>query len=165
MAIPVIPILKKVTVAVVSDKKGRKVVVGVILGVLFMVMMPIVAVLGIFSGGIDLGLDNINSLIQERQSVGETTLTKIEESMFELGYPELKVEEAQAIYMFVLFDKTEEENVAERLVGCFEFEQTDEELVNNLNAEFGTNLLPSEFTQVVQEIRDKYAEQEEETGG
>lgn len=165
MAVPVIPILKKVAVAVVSDKKGRKVVVGVILGVLFMVMMPIVAVLGIFSGGIDLGLDNINSLIQEQQSVGETTLTKIEESMFELGYSEQKVEEAQAIYMFVLFDKTEEENVAERLVDCFEFEQTDEELVNNVNAEFGTNLLPSEFTQAVQEIRDNYAEQEDETGG
>lgn len=163
MAVPVIPILKKIAVAVVSDKKGRKVVVGVILGVLFMVMMPIVAVLGIFSGGIDLGLDNINSLIQEQQAVGETTLTKIEETMVELGYSELKVEEAQTIFIFALFDNTEEENVAERLVGCFEFKQTDEELVNNVNDEFGTAINHTEFTEILKEIREKYSNQEENT--
>ena len=105
MAVPIIPILKKVAVAIVSDKKGRKVVIGIVLGIIFVIMMPIIAILGIFSGGIDLGLDDINSLVQQQQTVGESTLTAIEEEMLSEGYSQLKVEEAQAIYLLALFDK------------------------------------------------------------
>ncbi len=161
MAVPIIPILKKVAVAVVSDKKGRKVVIGIVLGIIFVIMMPIIAVLGIFSGGIDLGLDDVNSLIQEQQTMGASTLTAIEEQMLSEGYSQLKVEEAQAIYLLALFDKTDEENFTERLVGCFEADQTDTELISAVNAEFGTAINPSDFTVAVQEIRDKYAEQED----
>lgn len=164
MAAPaIIPILKKIAVAIVSDKKGRKVVIGIVLGVIFVIMMPIIAILGIFSGGIDLGLDDINSLVQQQQTVGESTLTAIEEQMLSEGYSQLKAEEAQAIYLLALFDKTDEENFTERLVGCFETEQTDTELITAVNAEFGTAINPSDFTVAVQEIRDKYAEQEENT--
>jgi len=53
----------------------------------------------------------------------------------------------------------------ERLVGCFEAEQTDEQLISAVNAEFGTTINPSDFTVAVQEIRDKYAEQEDTEGG
>lgn len=105
MAVPIIPILKKVAVAIVSDKKGRKVVIGIVLGIIFVIMMPIIAIMGIFSGGIDLGLDDINSLVQQQQTVGESTLTAIEESMLDEGYSQLKVEEAQAIYLLALLTK------------------------------------------------------------
>ena len=165
MAVPIIPILKKVAVAIVSDKKGRKVVIGIVLGIIFVIMMPIIAILGIFSGGIDLGLDDINSLVQQQQTVGESTLTAIEESMLDEGYSQLKVEEAQAIYLLALFDKTDEENFVDRLVGCFATEQTDTELISAVNAEFGTAINPSDFTVAVQEIRDKYAEQEDDESG
>ena len=77
MADPIIPILKKVAVAIVSDNKGRKVVIGIVLGIIFVSTMPIIAIMGIFSGGIDLGLDDINSLIEQQQAVGESTLTAI----------------------------------------------------------------------------------------
>ena len=165
MAVPIIPILKKVAVAIVSDKKGRKVVIGIVLGIIFVIMMPIIAIMGIFSGGIDLGLDDINSLVQQQQTVGESTLTAIEESMLDEGYSQLKVEEAQAIYLLALFDKTDEENFVDRLVGCFETEQTDTELISAVNAEFGTAITPLDFTIAVQEIRDKYAEQEDDESG
>jgi len=165
MAVPIIPILKKVAVAIVSDKKGRKVVIGIVLGIIFVIMMPIIAIMGIFSGGIDLGLDDINSLIEQQQTVGESTLTAIEESMLDEGYSQLKVEEAQAIYLLALFDKTDEENFVDRLVGCFATEQTDTDLISAVNAEFGTAINSSDFTVAVQEIRDKYAEQEDDESG
>ncbi len=165
MAVPIIPILKKVAVTLVTDKKARKVILGIVLGIIFVILMPIIAILGIFSGGIDLGLDDINSLVEQQQTVGESTLTAIEEQMLSEGYSELKVEEAQAVYLLALFDKTDEENFVERLVGCFETEQTDTELISAVNAEFGTAINPSDFTVAVQEIRDKYAEQEEQTDG
>ncbi len=51
----------------------------------------------------------------------------------------------------------------ERLVGCFDTEQTDTELITAVNDELGTAITPSDFTVAVQEIRDKYAEQEDNT--
>ena len=40
MAIPIIPILKKIGTAVLSSKKGRKVIGGIILGSLVLLMTP-----------------------------------------------------------------------------------------------------------------------------
>ena len=165
MAFPIIPILKKVAVTLVTDKKARKVILGIVLGIIFVILMPIIAILGIFSGGIDLGLDDINSLVEQQQTVGESTLTAIEEEMLSEGYSQLKVEEAQAIYLLALFDKTDEENFVERLVGCFEEEQTDAELIASVNAEFGTAITPSEFTEALKEVREKYLNQEENSSG
>ena len=73
--------------------------------------------------------------------------------------------DTQAIYLLALFDKTDEENFVDRLVGCFATEQTDTELISAVNAEFGTAINPSDFTVAVQEIRDKYAEQEDDESG
>lgn len=166
MAAPaIVPIIKKVASAVLSDKKGRKAVLMIIGIVLVIIILPIIALLGIFSGGIDLGLDDINSMVQEQQQVGEATLVAIEEAMLDEGYSQLRVEEAQAVYLLALFDKSDEENFVERLVGCFEEEQTDAELIASVNAEFGTAITPSEFTEALKEVREKYLNQEENSSG
>ena len=93
------------------------------------------------------------------------TLTAIEEQMLEAGYSELRVEEAQAVYLLALFDKGDEDQFVERLVGCFEEEQTDAELISAINAEFGTAINHTEFTEAVKEIREKYKNQEENPSG
>jgi len=166
MAAPaIIPILKKVASVVLSDKKGRKAVLMIVGIVLVIIILPIIALLGIFSGGIDLGLNDINALVQEQQQVGESTLTAIEEQMLEAGYSELRVEEAQAVYLLALFDKGDEDQFVERLVGCFEEEQTDAELSSAVNAEVGTAINHSEFTEALKEIREKYENQEENSSG
>ena len=54
MGVPVIPILKKVAIALVSDEKGRKWLGGVICGVTFIMLMPIITLMAIFSGGIEI---------------------------------------------------------------------------------------------------------------
>ena len=166
MAAPaIVPIIKKVASVVLSDKKGRKAVLMIIGIVLVIIILPIIALLGIFSGGIDLGLDDINSMVQEQQQVGEATLVAIEEAMLDEGYSQLRVEEAQAVYLLALFDKSDEENFVERLVGCFEEEQTDAELIASVNAEFGTAITPSEFTETLKEVRENYLNQEENPSG
>lgn len=166
MAAPaIIPILKKVASVVLSDKKGRKAVLMIVGIVLVIIILPIIALLGIFSGGIDLGLNDINALVQEQQQVGESTLVAIEEKMLEAGYSEQRVEEAQAVYLLALFDRSDDENFVDRLVGCFEAEQTDAELISAVNAEFGTAITPSEFTEALQEVREKYSNQEEDSSG
>ncbi len=166
MAAPVIPIIKKVAAkigsAVASDKRGRKVILWIVGIVLFLLLMPIIALLAIFNSGLDTSFKDVNDILKEQQIVAEATMTEIERQMLYEGYTELKIEEAQALYMLVLFDRGKEENFAQRYVACFDFEQTDEELIDNVNAEFGTTVKAQEYTNVVQEIRDKYANQENE---
>ena len=154
MAAPIIPILKKVAVAIVSDKKGRKWLLGVILGITFIILMPIIALLGIFSGGLDLNLDGIYDKINEQQAKMEIVAQDIEDEMLNAGYTQQEVQEAQTLYIFALHDEAEEDGFALRLVGCFEADQTDEELVQNVNTEFGKEITTEDFQNAVQEFRD-----------
>ena len=155
MAAPIIPILKKVAVALVSDKKGRKWLLGIILGVLFIVLMPIIAVLGIFSGGIDLNIDGLFDKVYEQQAKMEVVVAEIEETMLEDGFKQTQVEEAQTLYVFALHDEAEEDGFVERLIGCFTIaDQTDEELVSAVNTEFGKDIKTEDFQNAVAEFRD-----------
>ena len=154
MAVPIIPILKKVAVAIVSDKKGRKWLLGVILGITFIILMPIIALLGIFSGGLDLNLDGIYDKIHEQQAKMEIVAQDIEDEMLNAGYTQQDVQEAQTLYIFALHDEAEEDGFVLRLVGCFEADQTDEELVQNVNTEFGKEITTEDFQNAVQEFRD-----------
>lgn len=154
MAAPIIPILKKVAVAIVSDKKGRKWLLGVILGITFIILMPIIALLGIFSGGLDLNLDGIYDKINEQQAKMEIVAQDIEDEMLNAGYTQQEVQEAQTLYIFALHDEAEEDGFVLRLVGCFEADQTDEELVQNVNTEFGKEITTEDFQNAVQEFRD-----------
>ena len=154
MAAPIIPILKKVAVAIVSDKKGRKWLLGVILGITFIILMPIIALLGIFSGGLDLNLDGIYDKINEQQAKMEIVAQDIEDEMLNAGYTQQEVQEAQTLYIFALHDEAEEDGFVLRLVGCFETDQTDEELVQKVNTEFGKEITIEDFQNAVQEFRD-----------
>ena len=155
MAAPIIPILKKVAVALVSDKKGRKWLLGIILGVLFIVLMPIIAVLGIFSGGIDLNMDGLLDKVYEQQAKMEVVVAEIEETILEDGFTQTQVEEAQTLYVFALHDEAEEDGFVERLIGCFTIaDQTDEELVSAVNTEFGKDIKTEDFQNAVSEFRD-----------
>ena len=154
MAAPIIPILKKVAVAIVSDKKGRKWLLGVILGITFIILMPIIALLGIFSGGLDLNLDSIYDKINEQQAKMEIVAQDIEDEMLNAGYTQVEVQEAQTLYIFALHDEAEEDGFVLRLVGCFEADQTDEELVQKVNTEFGKEITTEDFQNAVQEFRD-----------
>ena len=154
MAAPIIPILKKVAVAIVSDKKGRKWLLGVILGITFIILMPIIALLGIFSGGLDLNLDGIYDKIHEQQAKMEIVAQDIEDEMLNAGYTQVEVQEAQTLYLFALHDEAEEDGFVLRLVGCFEADQTDEELVQKVNTEFGKEITTEDFQNAVQEFRD-----------
>ena len=63
MSATVAAALKKIAVAVLTNKKLRRVVLGIILGIIIIVMMPMVAILSIFSGDIDIDTDRLQDRI------------------------------------------------------------------------------------------------------
>ena len=164
MAVPVAAILKKVAVAVGSNKNVLKTVCGIVLGIVVIVCMPIIALLGIFSGDTEIVIDTgpIYDWVEEGQPEFESTFQKVEEKMSDAGFSEERIEEAQILYAYSLFRFSEEENFTSRFVGCFAEEQTDEELIAAVNAEFGTAILPEEFRDIVDEVKKQKEEGETE---
>ena len=85
MAVPVAAILKKVAVAVGSNKNVLKTVCGIVLGIVVIVCMPIIALLGIFSGDTEIVIDTgpIYDWVEEGQPEFESTFQEVEEKMGE----------------------------------------------------------------------------------
>ena len=83
-------------------------------------------------------LENSNSL-----------LTQLQNALKEAGFGFEEFRKAQALYWLALSSFSEEAGFVEKLVGCFAPGQTNEELVANVNAAFGTDIDPEEFSQIL----------------
>lgn len=153
MAAPVIPILKKIAITLVTDKKGRKWLVGIICGVLFLCLMPMIAVLGVYSSGMDLNTDGVFDALYAQQAQMEVVAQEIGVQMIDAGYTYEQIEKAHALYMFALQNEGKSSGFVKRLIGCFELEeQTDEELIHAVNTEFGKSIRTEEFQNTLQEF-------------
>lgn len=163
MSATVAAALKKIAVAVLTDKKLRRTVLGIILGVLIIIIMPVAAVISVFSGDTKIDTDRLQQLVIEEMSdeekaklqTVEDTMKAIETAMTEKGLPAERAKEAQVLYVLALSDYADQADFVSKLAGCFAEEQTDEQLITAVNAAFGTELKTEDFTKVMTSIRDK----------
>lgn len=155
MALPVATLLKKAALAVGSNKKVLKTVSGIVLGVVLMIVMPIVAVLGLFPNGMTIDMSPLEELYEQQITEGDVLAEELEEKMADAGFSQERTDEALALYVYSLFRFSGEENFTDRLVGCFSEDQTAEELISAVNAQFGTDILTEEFLEIMEEIRGK----------
>ena len=63
MSATVAAALKKIAVALLTDKKALKTIGGIVLGVLIIIIMPIVAVVSLFNGGIEIDTDRLQTMV------------------------------------------------------------------------------------------------------
>ena len=81
--------LKKIAVALLTDKKVIKTMGGIIIGIIIIVVMPIVAVVSFFNGSMDIDTDKLNQSIQENISAEQMenlqlindTMTEVEKTV------------------------------------------------------------------------------------
>ena len=102
-----------------TDKKALKVVGGIMIGIIIIIIMPIVAILGIFTGSIDINTDRLHEMISEQQSVSMERWTEVENAMTNAGYDASRIQEAQALFIYVLYVYSEAADFTDKLVGCF----------------------------------------------
>ena len=160
MSATVAAALKKAAVYIPTDKKALKTVLGIVLGVIIIIIMPILAVLGIFNGNIEIDTDRLQQMVVENLSAEEQaklqfvedTMYGIETAMKDAGMNG-KTKEAQVIYILALSDKAHESYFISKLVGCFSADQTDEQLISSINSAFGTQLTVDDFSNVMKNIR------------
>ena len=77
--------LKKITVALLTDKKVIKTIGGIVIGIIIIVVMPIFAVVSVFNGSMDIDTDKLNQSIQENISAEQMkNLKLINDTMTEI---------------------------------------------------------------------------------
>lgn len=160
MSVTVGAALKKIAVALLTNPKVIKTIGGIVLGIIIIIIMPIVAVVSIFNGGIDLDTDRLQQMVvenlsaeeQEKLQLVEDTMLSIESEMKAAGFSG-RVKEAQVLYALVLSEHASESDFVSKLVGCFTADQTDEQLIEAVNNTFGTELTADDFGKVMNNIR------------
>lgn len=161
MSATVVAALKKIAVAILTDKKLRKAVLGIVLGIIIIVIMPVVAVIALFNGDINIDTDRLQQIVVEEMSdeekaklqAVEDTMKAIETAMTEKGFTAERTKEAQVLYTLALYDHSKSDGFVERLVGCFAEDQTDEQLISAVNAAFGTELKAEDYSKIMNSIR------------
>ena len=162
MSATVAAALKKLSAVVLSDKNNIKTAVGIIIGIIVIIVMPIAAVLSIFSGDMNIDTDRLQQMITESLTSEEEdnlkfiedTMLTLDEKMTDAGFFD-RVKEAQVLYVLALSDYSREDGFTDKLVGCFAADQTDEQLISAVNETFGTDINSKNFTKVMNDIRAK----------
>lgn len=149
--------LKKIAASLLSDPHILKKVLMVVLVLIVAFFTPIMLIYGIFSGGVKLDTEKLNTMISEALTEEETKLLRqmrntmdvIEGKMTEEGYNPYAIREAQVLYALALYPKETEGNFVNRLTACFQQEQTADQLIAAVNAEFGTSIATEDFTKLM----------------
>lgn len=163
MSATVAAALKRIAVAVFTDKKSRKTVIGMILGIIVVIAMPIAVFISALNVSADMDSEDLNRFVSEKltneekaelQTV-EDTMKAIETAMTEKGFTAEKTKEAQALYMFFLYEQSGDEGFAEKLSACFAEDQTDEQLIAAVNVAFDTELKAEDYGKALTLIKSR----------
>ena len=165
MSATVAAALKKIAVSLLTNPKVLKTIGGIVLGIIIIIVMPIVAVVSIFNGDINIDTDRLQQMVVQNLSAEEQaklqfvedTMYAIEDKMIAAGF-EGKVKEAQVLYVLYLSEYAGDASFVSKLVGCFAADQTDEQLISAVNAAFGTNLDADDFSALMVNINHKIVE-------
>ena len=157
MSVTIGAALKKIAVALLADRRNWEKIGAVLLAVVLLILLPVLSVEAIFQGDFDWDSPELVSAVLEDLDVGSlgflensnSVLTQLQEALKEAGFGFEEFRKAQVLYWLALSPYAEEADFIEKLVGCFAPEQTNEELVANVNAAFGTDIDPEEFSQIL----------------
>ena len=148
--------LKKIAMAVLSDsRKLKKIGIGA-LSIFVGLLMPLAAVIGVFSGKIEITEEDIDRAMsdeeQEKYRRMDEVYNEINTKMTSAGFAP-RIDEARVLYVMSLTDYMYDDTLPDRLVGCFAVGQTDEELVTRVNSEFGTQIQLEDYLKVIEDLR------------
>lgn len=138
MSATVAAALKKIAVALISNPKVLKTIFGIILGIIVIIIMPIAAVLGIFSGDIEINTDELHQqIVAEVGSQYDAVLTAIENELKTQGV-EIDPTKAQVIYLYALSDREKDNpNFYSDFAACFKGAADDDAIYANITEKFG----------------------------
>ena len=140
-------VAKKILEVLIGDKNGRK-FLGYVVGIaLFIVLIPVIALYGLFGWmstddvvdivGYDAIYENLPSDIQDQLTENEIQLQQIDAVFAENGLSDDEADQAKLIYLSYLTDRYSEENFYQRLADCFLAVSEESNLLTNISSAFG----------------------------
>ena len=152
--------LKKLAVAIFTNPKVLKTVVGIIIGIIVIICMPIIAVVSIFNGSMDIDTDKLTTAIQQnitdeqnaKFELYNNTMEKIENKLKDKHLSKFN-DLAEVIYLCSLTDKSKDKDFVKDFVSCFKKDYSDEEVVTAVNKEFHTNIKYDEVQRMVKSVK------------
>lgn len=148
--------LKKIAAAILLDKRNWEKIVCLLLAVFMIVVFPMVALAAVVSAdGIDFTSQELQSQIilnLTQEQIDELTL--IEDTVNALhsamrGRTKEQIKAAEVLYVLALSEYSKEPGFISKLTGCFADDQTDEQLITNVNLAFGTDLNAEDFSAIM----------------
>lgn len=99
--------LKKIAVYLFTNPKVIKTIGGIVIGIIIIVVMPIIAVVSVFNGSMDIDTDKLNQSIQENISAEHMenlqlindTMTEVENQLKSKKLSDYNTQ-AEVIYLF-----------------------------------------------------------------
>lgn len=149
--------LKKIAVALATDRRNWEKIGIVLLAVLLLFLLPVLSVEAVFQGDFDWDSPELVSAVMEDLDIGslgflefsDSVLTQLQDALKDAGFGFDEFRKAQALYWLALSPFGEEPDFVEKLVGCFAPDQTNEELIANVNTAFGTDIDPEEIGKIL----------------
>jgi len=85
MSATVAAALKKIAIAILTDKKLLKIFLGIFLGFILLIMFPFIAIIALFNGEIQIDTARLQSLVVENLSAEERAMLQlVENTMYEI---------------------------------------------------------------------------------
>jgi hypothetical protein len=143
----IVKAIGKVLSMLLGDKKGRK-FLGYVIGIaLFIVLLPMIAVYGLFGWMSGAGSSEIisydtiyNSLpteYQEKIEKNDAQLKAIENTFSASGFTKEEISEAKAIYISWLTDIETDETFCEKYAEVFKYNEEEPDRLNRISSAFG----------------------------
>jgi len=153
-----ISVAAKVALTVVKDKKLRKIVGGIILGIIIVIVAPIAILLGVgdAASSIDWNspemqqhlMDNMTDEERAKLQAFADTMQAIEDEITAQG---LTIEpiKAQVIFLCVLYDREPDAELYTDFISCFADGADDETVFTNLTDTFGVSFTAEEKEKIL----------------
>ena len=143
--------------ALATDRRNWEKIGIALLAVLLLFLLPVLSVEAVFQGDFDWDSPELVSAVMEDLDIGslgflefsDSVLTQLQDALKDAGFGFDEFRKAQALYWLALSPYGEEPDFVEKLVGCFAPDQDAQELIQNVNAAFGTDIDPEEFEKIL----------------
>ena len=153
MSATVAAALKKIAVALLSSKKGRKFIKGLIAGVIVLLILPFMVIAFIF-GEFDMDTDTEGNVdhwtaVDEYVDEGHANVLEQIESQLEKDEISDRFAEAKVFVLFYLYDYALQNDFVFKLMTCIHEDQTPSELAEEVSEMFGIEIDIAEFEQLI----------------
>ena len=163
MAVPAV--IAKAAAAVVTDKKLRNTVIGILLGIIIIIISPIIILTSVIESGSSIDwtspeikqqiIDNLPEEEKEKFQYFETVMTAIKDEV-ETQQIIADPVKAQIIYICVLEGREKDNpNFYSDYVSCFKDIENDDEIFENVAAKFNVVFTEEEKEQIIKMSAEK----------